>query len=59
MQNTMTSTKHKTIHREGTESTANIIQTCDEKARQKRLLVPINRATDRAVTHTGISQSQF
>jgi hypothetical protein len=32
---------------------ANVIEECDEESRQKRLLLPINKATERAAMYTG------
>jgi hypothetical protein len=39
------------------EIIANIIEKCDEESRQRQLLLPINRATERAAMYTGESAS--
>jgi hypothetical protein len=44
-----------TIHREGMEIIANLIEKCDEESRQKRLLLLINKATERAAMYMGKS----
>jgi hypothetical protein len=41
------------------EITANVIEKCDEESRQKRLLLPINKATEKAAMHTGKSLSSI
>jgi hypothetical protein len=48
-----------TIHREGMEIIANVIEKCDEESRQKRLLLPINKATERAAMYTRKSWSSI
>jgi hypothetical protein len=41
------------------EIIANVIEKCDEKSRQKRLLLPINKATERAAMYRGKSRSSI
>jgi hypothetical protein len=41
------------------EIIANVIKKCDEESRQKLLLLPINKATERAAMYTGISRSSI
>jgi hypothetical protein len=41
------------------EIIANVIDKCDEESRQKRLLLPINKATERAAKYTGKYRSSI
>jgi hypothetical protein len=41
------------------EIIANVIEKCDDESRQKRLLLPINKATERAAKYTGKSRSSI
>jgi hypothetical protein len=41
------------------EIIANVIEKCDEESRQKRLLLLINKATERAAMYTGKSWSSI
>jgi hypothetical protein len=41
------------------EITANVIEKCDKESRQKRLLLPINKATGRAAMYTEKSKSSI
>jgi hypothetical protein len=52
----MSPPRNVTIHREGMEITANVIEKCDEESRQKRLLLPTNKATERTAMYTGKSR---
>jgi 4-hydroxy-L-threonine phosphate dehydrogenase PdxA len=47
----MSPPRNVTIHREGIEIIANAIEKCDEESRQKRLFLPINKATERAAMY--------
>jgi hypothetical protein len=55
----MSPTRNVTIHREGMERIANVIANCDAESRQKPLLLPINKATERAAMYTGKSRSLY
>jgi hypothetical protein len=53
----MSPPRNVAIHLEGMEIIANIIEKYDKESRQKQLLLPINKATERAAMYTGKSRS--
>jgi hypothetical protein len=51
----MTPPQNVTIRPEGKRNVANIIKKCDEESHQTGLLLPINKATERAAVYLGKS----